>query len=398
MPSKKIAHDLRLDCIGGVEKLFANFVSTSKLEFPFDVFVDNKRIHPFLSPTIQKFSHKIFMQKKWGPLPIPKRFRPYHKQNILNKSAPNLILYWNKLDPAPPSIPYIYYEHGHGWTNPDSKDFTRFLNGAKELFTCSEGGEILLRQRWEAKPPITIIPNGVLPEFCCKNPFPKQLPLKGPITLGLAGRFHPVKGHCLALHALRLISQAGVDCRLLFSGWGREEKKLKALASTLNLASQVEFLGNQKEMAPFYEACDFYLAPSIRESFGLAVIEAMSYGCVPIVTAIDGLAGIVQDQISGILIEPELPLSDYPALGGSLYELPEWVSDIKNKFLKKPALCPPEALCSAVLSLVENPNCFFKMSEKTIERAFKNFPFSSFIEKLDSCLQTTIVSKSSLCA
>ncbi len=51
------------------------------------------------------------------------------------------------------------------------------------------------------------------------------------------------------------------------------------------------------------EEAELFVMPSLREPFGLTVLEAMSKGCVPIVSNSGALPEIVSDGVDGILFK-----------------------------------------------------------------------------------------------
>lgn len=58
------------------------------------------------------------------------------------------------------------------------------------------------------------------------------------------------------------------------------------------------------ELETWYSAADFYISGSHKESTGYALIEAMSCGCIPIVTNIPSFKKIINDGEYGFLFEP----------------------------------------------------------------------------------------------
>jgi glycosyltransferase involved in cell wall biosynthesis len=61
---------------------------------------------------------------------------------------------------------------------------------------------------------------------------------------------------------------------------------------------------NQAKLSEFYQQADIVVNPSISESFGMAVIEANSYGLPVIVSNIGGMDELVQDGVNGYKIDP----------------------------------------------------------------------------------------------
>jgi glycosyltransferase involved in cell wall biosynthesis len=79
------------------------------------------------------------------------------------------------------------------------------------------------------------------------------------------------------------------DRQLAIVGPGRDEKYvagLHALAAELGITADVVFVGGVplEETARFYQAADVCVYPSLNETFGLPILEAMACGC-PVVTS-----------------------------------------------------------------------------------------------------------------
>jgi glycosyltransferase involved in cell wall biosynthesis len=79
------------------------------------------------------------------------------------------------------------------------------------------------------------------------------------------------------------------DRQLAIVGPGRDEKyaaSLRSLAAELGIAQDVVFVGGVPlaETVHFYRAADVFVYPSLNETFGLPILEAMACGC-PVVTS-----------------------------------------------------------------------------------------------------------------
>ena len=75
----------------------------------------------------------------------------------------------------------------------------------------------------------------------------------------------------------------------LIVGAGRDEKyvaSLHSLAAELGISDDVVFVGGVplEETVRFYRAADVFVYPSLNETFGLPILEAMACGC-PVVTS-----------------------------------------------------------------------------------------------------------------
>ncbi|MBD3280408.1 glycosyltransferase [Candidatus Dojkabacteria bacterium] len=67
------------------------------------------------------------------------------------------------------------------------------------------------------------------------------------------------------------------------------------------------FLGKKRheELPELYASSDIFIFPSISETFGNVVQEAMACGCPPIIAAAGGPKGIVQDGVTGLHAKPK---------------------------------------------------------------------------------------------
>jgi glycosyltransferase involved in cell wall biosynthesis len=91
------------------------------------------------------------------------------------------------------------------------------------------------------------------------------------------------------LHAWALARGELGDRQLAVVGAGRDEKyaaSLRSLAAELGISEDVVFVGGVPlaETVAFYRAADVFVYPSLNETFGLPILEAMACGC-PVVTS-----------------------------------------------------------------------------------------------------------------
>jgi glycosyltransferase involved in cell wall biosynthesis len=132
-------------------------------------------------------------------------------------------------------------------------------------------------------------------------------PLKDP-PLGLAlGRLHPNKGFSLLIEALAETHEV----RLAIAGDGPLRTPLEQLADGLGIANRVTFLGWREDVPELLANADFLVCPSLHEPLGNVVIEAWSAGLPVVATASDGPAGLIENEVSGLLV----PLPDQPGGG-----------------------------------------------------------------------------------
>ncbi len=130
------------------------------------------------------------------------------------------------------------------------------------------------------------------------------------ITLiGVPARLVEAKGHRYLLQAIPEIIQAFPDARFLFAGDGSEKESLKRVCSQLNLDDFVIFAGYIRDIFETLAGFDLLVLPSIIEPFGLVLAEGMALKKPVVATRVGGIPEVIQDNVTGILVEPKDPHS-----------------------------------------------------------------------------------------
>ena len=121
------------------------------------------------------------------------------------------------------------------------------------------------------------------------------------------GRLSEEKGHGYMLEALAMLRRSR-DVRLLVVGDGPLRGSLERLAQQLGVGAATAFVGFKANPFAFMAKADVFVLPSLREGFGLALLEAMR--CSAPVVAADcdyGPREIIVDGESGLLVPPANP-------------------------------------------------------------------------------------------
>jgi glycosyltransferase involved in cell wall biosynthesis len=124
-------------------------------------------------------------------------------------------------------------------------------------------------------------------------------------TIIFVGRGYRKKGLDVLLSACLLLKQRNYPFKLLIAGL--KEKLLdRWQLNTFNLSSDVHYLGFVNDMEKVYQAGSIIASPSRIEPFGMAVLQAMSYGLVPVVSRIAGVSELLQNDTDALVIENHL--------------------------------------------------------------------------------------------
>lgn len=177
----------------------------------------------------------------------------------------------------------------------------------------SEGALELVAARGVPRDRLRYIPNGI-----DVREWPKRAPRSGAAepVIACVARFVPGKRHRDLLEAVAELRSRGVALRLVLAGDGPTLGASRALAATLGIAADVDFAGDVSpdETRRLLAAADVFCLVSRSEGMPGAVMEAMSTGLPVIGTDVNGIADLVADGVTGLLVEPGRPASLADAL------------------------------------------------------------------------------------
>jgi D-inositol-3-phosphate glycosyltransferase len=169
---------------------------------------------------------------------------------------------------------------------------------------------------------IRVVPPGVDHELFFPRPRDQasaRLHLAGARLLLFVGRLQAHKGPDIAVRTLAEVvaraPEAAEDVVLAVvggpsgSGQAAEVARLMNLASALGVGERVMFFPPQPQarLADFYAAAEVLLVPSRSESFGLVALEAEACGTPVVAAAVGGLRYVVDDGVTGFLVEGHDP-------------------------------------------------------------------------------------------
>lgn len=134
----------------------------------------------------------------------------------------------------------------------------------------------------------------VIPNAIDTTPFDTIAPRKigTPARLITVGRLAQVKGQDILLRALAYLGNSVAEVILV--GDGPEGPKLRRLASDLQVASKVTFLGARDDVPDLLAQSDLFVAPSRSEGLPVAVLEAMAASRPVVATAVGGTADVLE--------------------------------------------------------------------------------------------------------
>lgn len=191
----------------------------------------------------------------------------------------------------------------------------KLFKKVKKIIVASKAAkELVIEQNPDFGELIEIIPNGIdIEEWRLESKLAdraeKRMQNFGAkqnekVILSVA-ELHERKGQKYLIEAMRKISAKIPNVKLVFAGDGKMRKNYEKLCKPFG--DKVLFLGRQREIGKLMAAADVFVLPSVREAFGLVVLEASTSEIPVVASDIGGISEIVENGKTGILVEPKNP-------------------------------------------------------------------------------------------
>jgi glycosyltransferase involved in cell wall biosynthesis len=123
-------------------------------------------------------------------------------------------------------------------------------------------------------------------------------------AIGTVAVLQERKGHRYLLEAVAELKKRGVTLVCRFAGAGSERRRLEEMATRLGLAEEINFLGFVADTPAFLAGIDIFVLPSLNEGLGVAALEAMAAGKAVVASGVGGLAEMITDGLTGLLVPP----------------------------------------------------------------------------------------------
>ncbi len=166
-----------------------------------------------------------------------------------------------------------------------------------------------LLEKYGVRRPIVPIPTGIYPEqFRAGDPcFLYEnfgIPREEKILL-FVGRIGKEKNLDFLFRVFRLVLQKHQAVTLVLVGSGPEKEALEAYTEELGIGSKVVFTGllPPDVVAGAYQSADLFVFPSLTETQGLVLLEAMAAGLPVVARAAFGSLAMVRDGVAGFLCD-----------------------------------------------------------------------------------------------
>lgn len=217
------------------------------------------------------------------------------------------------------------------------------------IYVSEEVGEVVRKYRkgwfFKTKKEITIL-NGIdTNKFYCNHRM--QLQPAQTLTVGLVARFRPQKRVDRWVEVAAAIHKKNPAIQFIMVGDGPDDDMLRQKITEYKLDGIIQLPGKLNDTLSVYKQIDIFLLTSDFEGLPLALLEAMSCGCIPVVSNVGGIKQL-----------------DF---GGVGYKF-----DGFN----------PEAIADEVVAYTQNPESYFTQSSKAREFVIKYYSLTKQVNEI----------------
>ena len=219
-----------------------------------------------------------------------------------------------------PRVVFLHHLHGVMWhgafpSNPRLARLGRFMEHhiaplayrrVPIVTLSSSSRDELVDELGFASDRVSVVPPGI------SERYQPGRPLAADPTILVVTRLMPSKRVDEVVRAVADLRDSVPAVRLEVVGSGRELSALEDLARQRGITDAVHFLGrvSDDELLDAYGRAWVVASASLREGWGMTLTEAAATGTPAVATDIPGHRDAVDDQVSGLLVPEDRPLTD----------------------------------------------------------------------------------------
>jgi glycosyltransferase involved in cell wall biosynthesis len=182
------------------------------------------------------------------------------------------------------------------------------------------------------------------------------------------GRTIRKKGLSVLLEAGSLLLKRGMEhFSIVLVGEGDDQPELRRRAQDLRIESKVRWEGfvPYENVGACYQACDVFVLPSLEDTWGVTVPEAMLFGKPILCSKYAGAREMVQHGVNGFVFDPREP---------------QQLADFMARFIQQPELIARLGSASAEIAAQYTPQRtaqVFASAVRTVREAASTAPVTT---------------------
>ncbi|MCX6813425.1 MAG: glycosyltransferase family 4 protein [Candidatus Azambacteria bacterium] len=125
--------------------------------------------------------------------------------------------------------------------------------------------------------------------------------------MGTVANFYRNKGLKYLILAAQKLKNKGLDWQFVIIGEGPERSKIENLIKKNNLENNVFLTGFIPDASECLKTFNLFVLSSVKEGQPWVILEAMAAGVPIVATNIAGIPEMIENEKSGLLVEPADP-------------------------------------------------------------------------------------------
>jgi glycosyltransferase involved in cell wall biosynthesis len=220
-------------------------------------------------------------------------------------------MFWGRLAARWARVPVICSAlHSTGWPDGIGR-LNRLLTPLTDAFigvAAPHARHLVENERFPAEK-VHVIPNGVDTERFRPSSVTAELRTElqiaaGAPVVGIVAALRPEKNHALFLQVAADIARQVPEAVFVVVGEGPERPRLERLASELEIAPSVRFLGTRSDVPEILSLLDVFVLTSHNEANPVSILEAMSCERPVVATDVGSVRETVLEGRTGRLVGP----------------------------------------------------------------------------------------------
>jgi glycosyltransferase involved in cell wall biosynthesis len=214
------------------------------------------------------------------------------------------------------------------------------------ISVSGRGRELMLQKQWIDKEKVVVIHSGIDNNWTNGRTLENQNH-----SVGMIAAFSRFKAHEQFVLSASRILKTFPDTKFILAGEGETKQRIIKLIGSLGINSNFDLLEDVKDVREILSKLSVFVLASHTEGLPVSILEAMALGLPVVASKVGGISELVEDGITGILIEPN----------------------------------HPEEFATAIIQLLSNPAKARRMGEQGKLRIQKEFTLEQMTKKLEDC-------------
>lgn len=205
------------------------------------------------------------------------------------------------------AVPFSFTAHGYDVFSRPPADFSDRAAAAGAVVTVSHANASHIAAAFGVdRASIDVIPCGVDTDLFTPVEAPDSGAVAVPLVLCVA-RLHPAKNLPLLLAAAGRLRDDGIAFRAAIVGDGKGRAEVEEARRRIGVENLVDLAGlaTQDGVRSWWRRASVGVLSSDREGFPVSLMEAAACGVPVVATRVGGVAELVADGVTGILVAPD---------------------------------------------------------------------------------------------